>query len=138
MDASNKEVILQAAYTKADLNDLSDDGFIYKKIDEENFHRGFEGLLRIKPDANWLNANPTQDLQCNIDWNKIFGDDGPVIWTSSFVQNVAKPSAQNFCPLATMIYNIPDILELRQICSAVETQNKCQVIRILRVNVREV
>ena len=127
MDASNKEVVLHAAYSAADLHDLSDDGFIYKKIDEENFHRGFEGLLRIRPNENWQKTNPTQDLKCNIDWNKIFGEDGPVIWTSSFVQNVAKPSAQNFCPLVTMIYNIPDILELRQICSAVETQNKCQV-----------
>ena len=40
---------------------------------------------------------------------------------------LAKPSFQNFCPLMTFIYNIPDLLELKQLCVAVDTQNKCQV-----------
>ena len=126
LDTFNQEIVLQAQYSKQDLSIPSDDGFIYKKVDEENLHRDFEGILRIRPDAHWP-SQKAKELSCTIDWNKIFGEDGPVMWTSSYTQNTAKPSLQNFCPLATMIYSIPDILELRQICSAVETQNKCQV-----------
>ena len=44
------------------------------------------------------------------------------------LDGMAKPSFQNFCPQMTFIYNIPDLLELKQLCIAVETQNKCQVI----------
>ena len=134
LDTFNQEIVLQAQYSKQDLSIPSDDGFIYKKVDEENLHRDFEGILRIRPDAHWP-SQKAKELSCTIDWNKIFGEDGPVMWTSSYTQNIAKPSLQNFCPLATMIYSIPDILELRQICSAVETQNKCQVSKNLKTEI---
>ena len=113
----------------------SDDGFMYKTIDSENLLKGFEGLLRIRPGPEisqcWNSKNDVnlaEKLTCNIDWNRVFGEDGPIVWRTSYIGSMAKPSFQNFCPLMTFIYNIPDLLELKQLCVAADTQNKCQVI----------
>ena len=105
----------------------SDDGFMYKNIDSENLLKGFEGLLRIRPDPDNSQCWNFEKLTCNIDWNRVFGEDGPIVWRTSYIGSMAKPSFQNFCPLMTFIYNIPDLLELKQLCVAADTQNKCQV-----------
>ena len=127
LDVNTHEVLIESAYNLTDFETIpSDDGFVYKKVEEENLHKGFEGLVRIKPSSEWDQVK-TGHLTCNIDWNKVFGDDGPILWTSSYIKGVSKPSLQNFCPLITLIYNIPDLLELKQICVASETQNRCQV-----------
>ena len=126
IDARSEEVITKSDFNMNDFNSVpSDDGFIYKKIEEETLHKGFEAIVRISPKGNWTQVNPSQ-LTCNIDWNKVFGEDGPIVWRSSFLGSMAKPHLQNFCPLITLIYNIPDLLELKQICIASDTQNKCQ------------
>ena len=106
----------------------SDDGFMYKNIDSENLLKGFEGLLRIRPDPDYSQCWNSEKLTCNIDWNRVFGEDGPIVWRTSYIGSMAKPSFQNFCPLMTFIFNIPDLLELKQLCVAADTQNKCQVI----------
>ena len=69
----------------------SDDGFMYKNIDSENLLKGFEGLLRIRPDPAkdsqcWNNGdvNLTEKLTCNIDWNRVFGEDGPIVWRTTY------------------------------------------------------
>ena len=135
IDALSNEVLSHSNFTYEDFIKIpSDDGFVYKKVDEENLQRGFEGILRIRPKSNWTRVN-TQNLKCNIDWNKVFGDDGPIVWSSSFMGSMAKPSLQNFCPLMTLIYYIPDLMELKQICVASETQNKCQVMPFTGVSV---
>ena len=127
LDALSGDVLIHSNFSLNDLQSIpSDDGFIYKKVDEENLHKGFQGILRIRQDSQWKRVQ-TGHLTCNIDWNKVFGDDGPIVWTSTYIKSVAKPSIQNFCPLVTLIFNIPDLLELKQICVASETQNKCQV-----------
>ena len=126
IDARSEEVITKSDFNMNDFNSIpSDDGFIYKKIEEETLHKGFEAIIRISPKGNWTHVNPSP-LTCNIDWNKVFGEDGPIVWRSSFLGSMAKPHLQNFCPLITLIYNIPDLLELKQICIASDTQNKCQ------------
>ena len=119
----------------------SDDGFMYKNIDSENLLKGFEGLLRIRPDPEisqcWNlkdDVNLAEKLTCNIDWNRVFGEDGPIVWRTSYIGSMAKPSFQNFCPLMTFIYNIPDLLELKQLCVAADTQNKCQVISVKSIS----
>ena len=127
VDARSEEVIIKSDFNMGDYKNIPcDDGFIYKKVVEESLHKGFEGIVRISPKGNWTQIN-TNQLTCNIDWNKVFGEDGPIVWSSSFIGQTAKPLLQNFCPLITLIYNIPDLLELKQICIASDTQNKCQV-----------
>jgi hypothetical protein len=124
--AASGEVIMKSDFTPNDFKNIPcDDGFIYKKVEEEILHKGFEGIIRISSNSNWTQVNPSQ-LTCNIDWNKVFGEDGLIVWSSSFIGKTVKPHLQNFCPLITLIYNIPDLLELKQICIASETQNKCQ------------
>ena len=128
VDALSAEILAQANFTQHILDTVpSDDGFIYLKVEEENLPKGFEGILRIRPHLAQESMN---QLKCNIDWNKIFGDDGPIVWTGSFFHARAKPSVQNFCPLMTLLFSIPDLMELKQICVALDTQNKCQVSKV--------
>merc|ERR1719510_2873570 len=59
IDANTRDVITAMNFTRHDLENMpSDDGFMYKNIDAENLLKGFEGLLRIRPDH--------EDSQC---WN---------------------------------------------------------------------
>ena len=71
-------------YTRDDIKIPSDDGFMYKSIDAENLQIGFEGLLRISQKNKWNEIDLT-NLTCNIDWNHVFGDDGPIVWRTSYI-----------------------------------------------------
>ena len=84
IDATNREVLTMMNFGYNDLKIPSDDGFMYKTIDAENLHKGFEGLLRIRPSETWKTVDKV-NLTCNIDWNHVFGDDGPIIWRSSYI-----------------------------------------------------
>ena len=84
IDATNREVLTMMNFGYNDLKIPSDDGFMYKMIDAENLHKGFEGLLRIRPSETWKTVDKV-NLTCNIDWNHVFGDDGPIIWRSSYI-----------------------------------------------------
>jgi hypothetical protein len=99
---------------------------MYKKVDMENLSKGFEGILRLRPTGSWPLVDPV-GLTCTVDWSRVFGEEGPLLWTSSYLGSNVIQSLQNFCPLMTFVYNIPDLPELRQICIAQKTQNRCQV-----------
>ena len=86
IDATNREVLTMMNFGYNDLKIPSDDGFMYKMIDAENLHKGFEGLLRIRPSETWKSVDKV-NLTCNIDWNHVFGEDGPIIWRSSYIGN---------------------------------------------------
>lgn len=66
-------------------------------------------------------------LSTNQVWNKIFGEDGLIQFTTLSRHGQVQPFHRNSCPLVTLIYQIPDLLELRQITAARETQNRCQI-----------
>lgn len=65
-------------------------------------------------------------LSCNIVFNKIFGDDGILPLDTILAHGNASPFPTTSCPLVTLVYQIPDVLELRQVVNAKQTQNKCQ------------
>lgn len=125
LDTGTREMVAQANFSKADLDAMpSDDGYLYHLVDEEMLSRGFEGILGLGTQFNqsWTG------FSCSVDWNKRLGQDGPVIFNAAYINRLARPlsAAQDVCPLVTLIYTVPDLLELRQICVARETQNKCQ------------
>ncbi len=100
----------------------ADDGYIYQPLGEETFARGFEGALRIAPGQ----LNGLDGLECNLVWNKMLGEDGLVPFDSLWINGASLPFTFESCPLVSMVYNIPDIQELRQMVNARDTQNKCQ------------
>ncbi len=55
-------------------------------VQEENLSRNFEGILRIRKTGNWsLEATGSENMNitCTIDWSKVYGEDGPIIWTTA-------------------------------------------------------
>lgn len=109
----------------------TDDGFVYVNLGEETFARGFEGAIRIQPGSGLV---LNQSLSCNLVWNKMMGDDGLIPLDSLWSQGHSYPFTFHSCPLVTLVYQIPDIQELRQMVNARDTQNKCQENRNRQMN----
>ncbi len=125
VNARNGFTEISANFSLVELETIpSDDGFVYLRVDEETYPRNFEGILRISPSLSPVGGH--SGLSCNLIWNKMFGEDGLVYFTNMLMGSTALPFSTNSCPLATMTYQVPDLLELRQIMGARETQNKCQ------------
>ena len=128
VNAKNGDVETSANFSLFELRTVpSDDGFMYLNVDgsPDIYPRGFEGILRVTglgPDV--VRGN----LSCNVIWNKMFGEDGLLDYTGLYHEG--RPDSVPFhtstCPLVTAIYHIPDLLELRQVLMARDTQNKCQ------------
>ncbi|CAB4057243.1 unnamed protein product [Lepeophtheirus salmonis] len=112
-------------------NTVSDDGFVYLKAqgEELSLSRLFEGYVRLShPNASHFSTFNSALKRCNLIWNKIFGDDGIVIFRS-LVNEKGKfiPFKSDSCPLVSFLYQVPDLYELRNVINTRSTQNKCHI-----------
>ena len=131
MDVQNgNDIQAEANFSAADLQGSSaqaDDGFLYSPIRPETYARGFDAAVRVRQaGALDLDGSDAVTLSCNVVWNKMFGEDGVVPLDTVWYGNRSQPFTLHSCPLVTMVYTIPDMVELRQIVNARQTQNKCQ------------
>lgn len=126
LEPATKDVILSVNFSQSILGKANaDDGFFYAPLpntDEELFPRHFEGVLRVLQPELTLN----QSLACNLIWNKMFGDDGILHFTTLYAHGISIPFHPETCPLVTMVYRIPELVELKQVVNSHDTQNKCQ------------
>ena len=73
-------------------------------------------------DSNDDNGNGVKNFRsdrifCNVQWNSIFGEDGVIVWTTLFQSGRPVPATEESCPLVTLLYKVPDIMELKQECN---------------------
>ena len=124
LDATRpNESLVSVNFTKTDLDeDQSDDGYMYKTVIQDiSLPKAFEGYIQIKviSSTKEYNTSKPQDhvrwdspaysargITCNIVWNKQFGDDGVIIWTSLLKSGSPVPFSFHSCPLVSFIYQV--------------------------------
>jgi hypothetical protein len=82
LNIRNGELQAEANFSRKDLDGghSGDDGFFYKQVDAETYQKGFEGLLRVRPES----GAPEVKFSCSVVWNRLFGEDGLVIFTGVY------------------------------------------------------